>query len=390
MRILALHNRYLVSGGEDQSHAIEMSLLRKQGHTVDEYLVDNEVIAKRSLLKVASDTIWSRDSYVKVKKLLRENHYDLVVVQNFFPLLSPSIHYAAKSEGVPVIQFLRNYRQFCLNGLALRENKPCEACLGQLPLLGVYHACYRESRLASLVVALMIVTHRILKTWCRKVDAFVALTEFAKGMNVRAGLPADRVFIKPNFVYPDPGVGHGDGNYVLFVGRLSEEKGIRTLLEAWKMLGDTVQLKIVGDGPLQKMVENAAFSNASIDYLGRRQQSEIVELMKNATILIFPSLCYENMPRTIVEAFAVGTPVLAGEIGAASEMIEPEKNGHFFCVGDAADLAKCVKYLMSMPGLLSEMRLHARREYESKYTFEKNLVFWKQLQNRVVGDKITI
>jgi glycosyltransferase involved in cell wall biosynthesis len=381
MRILALHNRYLVSGGEDQSHAIEISLLREQGHTVDEYLVDNAVIAGQSMLTVAANTIWSWDSYAKVKKLLRENHYDLMVVQNFFPLLSPSVHYAAKSEGVPVIQFLRNYRQFCLNGLALRKNKPCEACLERLPLPGVYYACYRESRLASLAVALMVVTHRILRTWRRKVDTFVALTEFAKGMNVRAGLPVDRIFVKPNFVHPDPGLGQGDGNYALYVGRLSEEKGIQTLVDAWEMLGGTVQLKIVGDGPLQKMVENATYSNASIDYLGRQQQSEIVRLMKNAAILVFPSLCYENMPRTIIEAFAVGTPVVAGKIGAASEMIESGGTGYFFRVGDAADLAERVRFLISEPELRNKMRIQARSEYESKYTLEKNVAYWAQLQD---------
>jgi len=387
MKILALHNRYLVSGGEDQSHIIEMSLLKEQGHQVDEYLVDNISIAKKSLLKISLDTIWSQDSYIKVKKLFVENRYDLVVVQNFFPLLSPSIHYAAKSEKVPVIQFLRNYRQFCLNGMALRDSRPCEVCLGRLiPWPGVYHACYRNSRMASLVVALMLIVHRILKTWHRKVDIFVVLTEFAKKMNVQAGLPKERIFIKPNFIYPDPGVGHGTGNYVLFVGRLSEEKGIHSLLEAWKILGDSVKLKIVGDGPLQKIVEDAICSNVAVEYLGRQSQGEIVDLMKNAMFLIFPSLCYEGMPRIILEAFAVGTPVLASEIGAAREMIDPGKTGQFFRVGDPLDLVKQVKYLISDVELRKKMRWRSRNEYEAKYTIEKNLVFWTQLQNLVLGN----
>jgi glycosyltransferase involved in cell wall biosynthesis len=386
MKILALHNRYLIAGGEDQSHIIEMSLLKEQGHQVDEYLVDNVIIEKQSLLKTALNIIWSYDSYSKVKKMLVKNHYDLMIVQNFFPLLSPSIYYAAKSEKVPVIQFLRNYRQFCLNGLALRDNRPCEVCLGRLiPWPGVYHACYRDSRLASLAVALMLVAHRILKTWRRKVDMFVALTEFAKKMNVRAGLPAQKIFIKPNFVYPDPGIGGGAGNYVLFVGRLSEEKGIRSLLEAWKMLGDSVKLKIVGDGPLQLMVEDALDSNTAIEYLGRRSQFEIVDLMKNAMFLIFPSLCYEGMPRTILEAFAVGTPVLASEIGAAKGMIVRGQIGHFFRVGDPLDIVKQVNYLVADIELRKNMRLLARKEYEAKYTIEKNLAFWVQLQNLVLG-----
>jgi glycosyltransferase involved in cell wall biosynthesis len=386
MKILALHNRYLMAGGEDQSHITEMSLLKEQGHQVDEYLVDNTAIDKQSLLKTALGTIWSQASYLKVKKLLAENRYDLVIVQNFFPLLSPSIHHAAKSEKVPVIQFLRNYRQFCLNGLALRDNKPCEDCLGRLlPLPGVYHACYRNSRLASLVVAFMLVVHRILKTWHYKVDIFVVLTEFAKKMNTKAGLSVQKIFIKPNFVYPDPGIGGGAGNYVLFVGRLSEEKGIRSLLEAWGILHDSVKLKIVGDGPLQGVVEAAMDSNVNIEYLGRCSQIEIVDLMKNAMFLIFPSLCYEGMPRTILESFAVGTPVLASKIGAAMEMIDSDKTGRFFRAGDTLDIVEQVRCLVLESELLRKMRVQARLEYEAKYTLEKNIAFWMQLQDLVLG-----
>ncbi len=386
MRILALHNRYLVAGGEDQSHAVEMSLLKQQGHLVDEYVVDNEVITKQSLLKIAFNTIWSQESYLKVKKILAGNHYDLVIVQNFFPLLSPSIHYAAKSERVPVIQFLRNYRLFCLNGYALRNNRPCEDCLGRFfPWPGVFHACYRNNRLASMVVACMLFIHRILKTWHRKVDMFVALSEFAKELYQRAGLCSEKIFIKPNSVYPDPGIGEGAGNYVLYIGRLSEEKGIYDLLDAWRILGDTVKLKIAGDGPLQRVVEDEVCSNTAIEYLYRQSRDGVVELMKNAMFLVFPSLWYEGMPRTILEAFAVGTPVLASNIGAAIEMIKPDHTGRFFRTGDSTDLAKQIKVLASDVELQKRMRLHARNEFVNKYALDKNLEYWTQLQELIIS-----
>jgi len=380
-----LHNRYLVAGGEDQSHLIEIALLRQQGNEVDEYTEDNRRVAELGLIRTSINTVWSQESFLKIKELLRKKKYDLVVAQNLFPLLSPSVYYAAKSESVPVVQFLRNYRLFCLNGLALRNNKPCEACLGRLPLAGIYHACYRESRAASAVVVAMLVMHRSLLTWQRKVDVFVALTDFSKKIFIKAGLPSERIFVKPNFVHPDPGVGSGAGDYVLFVGRLSDEKGIHTLLEAWQMLGGTVKLKIAGDGPMQKMVEDAALSNANIEYLGRQSQSEIFDLMKNAMFLVFPSLWYEGMPRVIIETFAVGTPVLAGEIGAAREMVDTGKNGYLFQADDPADLARQVRYLASDVELREKMRLQARNEYEANYTIEKNLVFWTQLQNLIIG-----
>jgi glycosyltransferase involved in cell wall biosynthesis len=389
MKILALHNRYLNSGGEDYSHLAEVSLLRQAGHIVEEYIVDNSIIHQRSLVHIAFNTIWSFDSYAKIKRLLDRQRYDLLVVQNFFPLLSPSIYYAAHVSGVPVIQFLRNYRLFCLNGLALRNDQPCEACLGRQPWRGVYHACYRNSRSGSTIVAAMLMLHRVLQTWRRKVDVYVALTEFSKQKFMQAGLPEEKIFIKPNFVHPDPGVGEGGGDYVLFVGRLSAEKGVRVLIEAWQLLGIPPRLKIVGDGPLRQVVEEAARRCPEIDYLGEKSQSEVFHLLGEAKVLVFPSIVYEGMPRTMLESFSVGTPVLASERGAALEMIAPRRTGEFFKPGDVLDLAEKVQSLLSKPALLRSMREHTRREYEARYTLEQNLVYWEQLFAKVYRARLS-
>ena len=379
MKILALHNKYLVAGGEDQSHLTEIALLKRLGHSVDEYTVDNEVIEKHSLFKIALNTIWSRTYYYRIKKLLAKKEYNLVIIQNYFPLLSPSVHYAIKSSGVPVVQFLRNYRYFCLNGFALRKGEPCQACLGKAPWRGVLHACYRNNRWASLIVALMLITHRISRTWQRKVDIFIALTKFSKNINARAGLPKEKIIIKPNFIYPEPKSGGGAGNYFLFVGRLSEEKGIKILLQAWQLLNGINILKIAGAGPLLDFVKHMSASFPSIEYLGRCSSSEVATLMKNARFLIFPSLWYEGMPRTIIESFSVGTPVLASNIGAAKELVEEGKTGCFFEPGNPESLAQKVLTLVAEPAIGERMRQYARQEFKEKYTLEKNSSVWLDL-----------
>lgn len=380
MRILALHNRYLERGGEDQSHATDVALLRAQGHEVDELVEDNRRVAELGLLRTAFNTLWSVESYRKVRKILAGERYDLVVVQNFFPLLSPSIFYAARSAGVPVVAFIRNYRMFCLNGLALRDQKSCQDCLKKvLPWPGVVHACYRSSRAGSAVVAAMLFVHRLLGTWKRRVDRFIVLTEFAGSLLVQAGLPAEKLIVKPNFVYPDPGEGGSQRGYAFFAGRLSSEKGISTLLDAWDLLQAPVPLKITGDGPLANLVEQAARKNPHIDYLGRRPQEEIYALMKGAMFLVFPTLCYEGMPRVVIESFAAGTPVLASRIGASIEMIEPGQNGWFFPPGDAAGLARLVEQLVSEKGQLQSMQEHARASFEAKYSIARNVAIWERI-----------
>jgi len=373
MRILSVHNRYLIGGGEDNSTAAEIALLERHGHTVESYTENNERVAELGVARTAMRTIWSQETYRAVRRLLRAGRFDVMSCQNTFPLISPSVYYAAQAEGVPVVQTLRNYRLLCPNAYFFRDDQSCESCMGKLfPWPGVRHACYRGSKAGSLVLASMLTTHRLLGTYREQVDVYVALTEFARRKFIEGGLPAAKITVKPNFVDPDPGPGPGEGDFVLFVGRLSEEKGLSTLLAAWRSLGAPVPLKIAGEGPLQGLVERAVAEHPAIEYLGRRSGSEVFDLMGEARALVFPSQWYEGMPRTILEAFAKGTPVLATRLGSMETLVEHGRTGRHFAPGDPADLARQVEWMLAHPTEWQAMRTEARRAFEAQFTAEAN------------------
>ncbi|MBE9166053.1 glycosyltransferase [Pleurocapsales cyanobacterium LEGE 06147] len=373
MKILSIHNNYQIRGGEDESRKAEEQLLREMGHEVDVYEEHNDRVSTLNPLNIALRTIWSRESYKIVEHKLAESTYDLIHVQNFFPLISPSVYYAAKARGIPVVQTLRNYRLLCPNALFFRDGQVCEDCSGKfIPYPGVWHGCYRDNRAASAATATMLTVHRAMGTWTQMVDSYVALTNFAREKIVEGGLPAEKIVVKPNFVNPDPGLGEGRGGYALYVGRLSVEKGLDTLLAAWEHLGQKMPLKIVGDGPLASEVVEATKRLPDVKWLGRRPMAEVYELMGEAMVLIFPSKWYETFGRVAVEAFAKGTPVIASKIGAIAELVDHGRTGLHFGPGDPRDLVARVEWVLQHPEQLARMRRAARAEFEAKYTAAKN------------------
>jgi len=373
MQILSVHNRYQIRGGEDECSEAEELLLRDMGHQVEVYEEHNERVATLGKTRLASRTVWSMEAYQTVSSLLTARTYDVVHVQNFFPLISPSVYYAAKAKGIPVVQTLHNYRLLCPNAQFFRDGRVCEDCLGQFfPLSGLIHACYRESRAATAAVAAMLTVHRAMGTWTNLVDIYIALTEFAREKFIQGGFPAEKIVVKPNFVHPDPGAGEGRGGYALFVGRLSPEKGLNTLLKAWEKLGNKITLKIVGDGPLAPQVAEAVGRGSEVEWLGRKSLEEVYELMGEAAFLVVPSEWYEGQPRTIMESFAVGTPVIASNLGAMSSLISPGHRGLHFRPGDSEDLAAQVELALAHPEELTRMRREARAEFEAKYTAQEN------------------
>ncbi|MBD1872376.1 glycosyltransferase [Nodosilinea sp. FACHB-131] len=385
MRILSIHNAYQIRGGEDESCAAEERLLENYGHQVDRYTATNDDIPTYNPLRLAAKTIWSQTAYKAVRQTLRANRYDVVHVQNFFPLISPSVYYAAQAEGVPVVQTLRNYRLICPNALFFRDGQVCEDCVGKaIPYPGIMHGCYRQSKPASAMVTAMISTHRVLKTWDRQVNLFVALTQFAKQKLVEGGLVADKIIVKPNFIDPDPGVGSGSGGFALYVGRLSVEKGLDTLIDAWRQLAVPYPLKIVGDGPLADMVKDATQTIPAIEWLGRRPMSEVHTLMGEASFLIFPSKWYETFGRVAVEAFAKGTPVVAAKIGAIAELVEAGRTGLVFEPGNAQSLAQQVQYMLNDPDQQAIMRRIARQTYLDRYTATQNYSYIKSIYEKAI------
>jgi glycosyltransferase involved in cell wall biosynthesis len=369
MRVLLVHCRYQIRGGEDECVEFERRLLQDAGVEVDLYEDDNRRVDEIGRLRAAIDTVWSKRSWRAIRERLRAKPYDVVHVHNFFPLISPAVHHAAKAEGCAVVQTLHNYRLLCPNGIFYRDGRVCEDCLGRsVAWPGVAHACYRGSRPATAAIAAMLASHRLLGTWCSKVDAFIALNEFGRRKFIEGGLPAERIVVKPNFVTPDPGVGHGAGGFALFVARLTPEKGVDTLIEAWRRLGARIPLKIVGDGPMAEQVASAAAELPCIEFLGRRPLAEFYDLAGRASFFVFPSTWYEGFPRVIMECYARGTPLVASALGPIAEVVVDGKTGLHFRPGDAADLVAKVDRLLAQPYELRTMRAAARAEFEAKYT----------------------
>jgi glycosyltransferase involved in cell wall biosynthesis len=373
MNIVLAHNYYQYPGGEDQVFAAERLLLESHGHSVHLYTVHNDAVAQLKKPALARATVWNPESYRDVRALLQRTQADILHVHNTLPLISPAIYYAARAEGAAVVQTLHNYRLLCPAATFLRDGKICEACLGKtLPWPAVQHACYRDSRAASGAVATMLFAHRLRGTYEDMVDAYIALTEFARRKFIAGGLPAHKLHVKGNFVAPDPGTGDGAGGYALYAGRLSPEKGVEVLLAAWARLGGRFRLKIVGDGPLAEKVRQVANLDGSVEVLGRQPHDQVLRLMKEARVLVSPSTWYEGLPMSIIEAFAVGLPVIGSRLGAIPDILSGGMAGRCVTPDDSADLARLLGELLEPAADLSTMRSAARCEFEAKYTAERN------------------
>lgn len=390
MKIFCVHNFYQQSGGEDAVFAAELTLLRAHGHRVTTFSRSNDELKDQSiagrLFVSGFQTIWSFNSYKKIKQLLADEKPDIAHFHNTFPLISPSAYYACADARVPVVKTLHNYRLLCPAATLLRDGRICESCVGRrVSWPGVVHACYRDSRAATAAVSGMLASHRALRTWNQRVDIYVALSEFARQKFIQGGLPPERMVVKPNFV-SDPGVATSVRDYGLYVGRLSEEKGISVLVSAWSKLTSSVPLQIAGVGPMQEkgVAEIERRGLRQVKLLGHLQPDQVLEVMRGARFLIFPSVWFEGFPMVIAEAFACGVPVIASRLGAMLEIVEDGRTGLHFSPGDAQDLATKIEWAWSHPDLMREMGNSARREYEAKYTPEHNYRALMDIYERVV------
>lgn len=385
MRLLMLHNAYARRGGEDEVVERESRLLAGAGVDVRVTIVPN--LGLEHPLRAAATAArlpYSRSALRHTRTLLDEVVPDVVHLHNYFPLLTPSVLDACEDACVPVVHTLHNYRYFCSNAVMLRQGRPCESCLHGSVANAVRYACYRESRLASLAVARMIRRHRGRRTWQRKTASFIAPSAFSKGILARAGLPEDRIIVKPHFVdAPAPAPAAGDEGYAVYVGRLSVEKGISSLLEAWSSLDH--ELRIVGDGPLRDQVQEAASTRRMITYLGPLDRRGVDQVLRSAAFLVFPSVLPETFGMTVIEAYAQGTPVLVSHLGGQAELVREGATGLLFAAGDPLDLAEKATALWSDPGRRREMGAQARAAYEAHYTAERNLELLRAVYDRVVS-----
>ncbi|MGA9392495.1 MAG: glycosyltransferase [Candidatus Sulfotelmatobacter sp.] len=377
MNILVIHNSYQQPGGEDIVVAQETRLLERNGHRVSIYKRSNDELDHLSFgqrLGLISRIISASDSKLAVRSIVRDLKPDIVHVHNTFAMVSPSVYEACQQEDVPVVQTLHNYRLLCPASTFYRDGGICEECVSHDLLRSVRYACYRDSRVMSGALALMLKAHRSRHTWNTQIDSYIAISSFLRDKFVKAGFSAEKISVKPNFVDPDPGARSHPGDYALFLGRLSPEKGLLTLLEAWERLPFAVPLVIAGDGPMLPRLEAEVASKRlrCIHFAGQLRREDAYEAIKKAAFLVIPSIWYEPFGLVIAEAFACGTPVLAAFVGAIPEMVDDQVTGLHFRAGDADALAKKVAWAWEHPPDLAAMGKAARRVYEGRYTAKVN------------------
>ena len=381
MKVLLIHNFYQSSSpsGEDAVYDNEAEMLRSGGVEIIRYGRHNDEI--NNPFHAAFSAVWSRRAYHEITSLIKKEKPDIAHFHNIWYLISPSAYAACKDAGVPVVQTLHNFRMFCANGLLLRDGEPCEDCIGKTPWRGIAYGCFRNSRLYSVPVVASEIIHRARGTWVNAVDAYIALTDFGKKKFIECGLPESKIYVKPNFLSDPPNFLSSAQDYAVFIGRLSQEKGLNVLVDAFHILLSShppifpsFSLKVVGDGPLGQEIMRRCedMKTGQIEFTGRRSHDECMELLSRAGFLIMPSVCYENFPMTIREAFACGKPVVASDLGAMASLIRDRETGLLFKPGDPADLAAKIAWMLENRDACLQMGRNARAEFEKKYTADRN------------------
>jgi glycosyltransferase involved in cell wall biosynthesis len=382
-----LHNRYQIEGGEDVSARTEAELLRQGGHHIDYLEFHNDEVAKIGAAATALRAIWSRPALAEVHARLKEGVYDVLHVQNNFPLISPAVLRIARQYGTASVQALRNYRLLCANAQFFRNDSPCQKCLGALiPWAGIAHRCYRGSTLGSATVAAMIGTHKLLGTWRHYTDAFIAVSDYTKDLYIKGGFNPARIYTKSN-VLLNPALEKINVSRpaklptVVYVGRLAAEKGLHTLTDAWvkAKLPHAARLLIIGEGPEQANLQAFALQHPSIVMLGKLSMPEVLRHMAEAQAVVVPSVWAEPFGRVVIEAYAVGTPVLAAQSGALPELLQHTPvPGRLFPPHDSIILKAHLEELFDNTKLTGAMAEAAREVYATHYRPAANL---KALEN---------
>lgn len=370
MRILQVHNRYREPGGEAQSIANERRALEEAGHEVVLYERDSREIDQLSplgKLRAGLNVSASSDACREIAACVDAHRPDVAHIHNTVPLITPAVYAVLQAHGVPVVQALRNYRFFCASGTFYRSGHNCFDCADGSPLPAVLHGCYRDSRLQSAAMAAMLVRSRT--TMRQDIDAYVAVSDYVKDRFLAAGYATERLFVKPNFEF-DPGLHEATSppEHVFFFGRLTEEKGVDTLLRAWRSI--STPLVIAGDGPLRSLVETECRDPAlsHVKYLGLLSKSDTGSYIRRAHFVVVPSRWHEPFGRTVIEAYAHAKPVLAARTGALTELVSENRTGALFTGGDAVDLGHQAEALLADPGRTRDMGHAARTRFESDFS----------------------
>lgn len=368
LRIVIVHNAYQQRGGEDAVVEDEAHLLSQNGHAVHLYTRHNDEIHSSSVPLTVRDALWSPRTVHELTQRIDEFRPDLLHVHNTFPLISPSVYYVASRKQLSVVQTLHNFRFHCPQAMLLRDGRVCEDCLGRLPWPAILHRCYRGSFGQTAVVAGMLALHRSLGTFDGRISRYIALSRFSRDKFVEAGIPEQRISIKPNFVDVAPPDTDAPRVGALFVGRLSPEKGTKVLAEVAAMRPNA-SIDVIGTGPEEK----ALGTTPGIRLLGWQDPHALYSKLRKAAYLVMPSVWYETFGKTLIEAFACGTPVIASRLGAMAEIVRDGELGLLFEPGNSADLSEKMMWAERNPTRMRQMGEAARREYETRYTPQINI-----------------
>jgi glycosyltransferase involved in cell wall biosynthesis len=376
MKILVAHNYYQQPGGEDTVVKFELELLRRHGHEVLFVEFSNKDFNELNpAAKVSNVLSWdfSKRSYEIIHQHCLNFRPDIAHFHNTFYMMTPSVYAACHEAGVPVVQSLHNFRLLCSNAVFYRDGHTCEECLDFTLSRGIRYGCYHDSKVLTWAVVRMLEANRRNGQWINQVDAFIASTDFCRQKFEQGGIPKEKIWVKGHFIPQDPGLRNQIKDYFVFAGRLSEEKGVKVLLEAFKDLRN-VKLIIMGDGPLKGFAEDFIRKHGlnHIRMAGFLQRQEYYDTLKGAQAVIFPSVCYETFGMTIVDAFACGIPVIASDHGSMPELVQDGKTGLLFEPGDAGALKEKIQSLVQNPQQIPVLGAQARKYYETNLSVESN------------------
>jgi glycosyltransferase involved in cell wall biosynthesis len=390
MRLLLVHNRYRSAEPSGENHVVETEAgeLARRGHDVRVWGPSSDEIAEYGRLEKAllpGRVIWSGASARAFAHALDDHRPDVVHLHNTFPLISGSILRVLRERDVPAVATIHNYRLICPGGTLFRDGRICHDCLTSTQLLGIRHACYRDSALATTPIAIANVTQT--RAW-RRLGALLMLSAAQRELFVAAGFDADRVIVKPNFVPELAGSADagppGDG--FVYAGRLADTKGVRVIIEAWDRLaarGIHPRLTLVGGGPLEDEVGRFAGRHATVRFLGRVTRSECLEAFQGCRAVLVPSIWEETFGLVVVEAMMQGRPAIATQLGSFPDLIDHERDGLLVPPGDAEALAGAVAALDADRGLAGRLGSSARRTYEHRFRPEPNLELLESIYARV-------
>jgi len=389
MRILIAHNYYQTPGGEDAVARSEAELLKTSGEEVIVHHRNNNELNRLNPFQKFSHLAslgYSRSSYDEFRDLLRRRRPQVAHFHNIFYMMTPAVYCACRDEGVAVVQSLHNFRMMCSNGLFFRDGRVCEDCLEKNVWEGLKHRCFRNSLPMTAAMASTLDGQWRRGTWLNDVDRYITATEFTRKKYLQRGIPDEKIVIKPHFIDPAPRPREKQGSYALYLGRLSEEKGVAVLLDAWRSLKGR-PLKIVGTGPAERKLRQLAKGEADVTFTGFAAPQDCEDYLRNAGFAVVPSECYENFPRVIVEAFALGVPVVASRLGSLAELVEDGKTGLLVEPGNASELSQKVRWSFEHPAEMEEMGHNARRIFEERYSGRANYKKLMQIYQQAIHSR---